>query len=169
MFINTRPKTSTVLSAAPGSAGARQTMEMMRTFTRAYRIDPSIRALAVSIIHPVEAKDTRGEICALFEWVQSNIRYTSDVLDVETLATPSSILETRAGDCDDMSTLLATLLESVGIRTRFVLAGYNHPGVFEHVFTQAFDGLEWVSLDPTEPLIAGQEPAPTLARYTERI
>jgi tetratricopeptide (TPR) repeat protein len=55
---------------------------------------------------------------------------------VDYLQFPAQTLETRAGDCDDLSILYASLLESAGIETAFVTI----PG---HIFT-AFN----VGLDP---------------------
>lgn len=67
---------------------------------------------------------------------------------METLATPKATLEVRAGDCDDMAVLLATLLESVGKPTRFVALAFDG-GPFSHVITETHLGSGWIPLDPT--------------------
>ena len=64
-----------------------------------------------------------GEIKALFEWVQRNIRYTKDPFRVEVLHSPRRMLELRAGDCDDMAILLGAMLLSVGHPVRLVVTG----------------------------------------------
>ena len=64
----------------------------------------------------------------------------------------------RMGDCDDQSALLGALLESIGIPTRFVVAGYSGD-YFEHVYLQAWlDSDGWVDMDATEPHPMGWSP-----------
>ncbi len=117
-----------------------------------------IRELAVELVGWIPPKHWRSEIEALFNFVRNKVRYTRDVRGVETVQTPVKTLEYRAGDCDDMVTLLAALLESIGFETRFVAMGIV-PGHFQHVFLEAqLPSGEWMSLDPTEPVRAGWRP-----------
>ena len=144
---------------AEGHRGVRQTLGIMRAMVRDYRTDPAIRQAATSAIFTTPEKDALAEMDALFRMVRDSIRYTNDIHDVETLSTPDKTLAQRVGDCDDKATLLATLLESVGYPTRFVVAGYSLPGLFEHVYLQARgDDGEWISMDPTENGDLGWEP-----------
>src|SRR5262245_34897577 len=78
--------------------------------------NPAVRAAAVRIIQRanVPARDTRGEIGALFFFVRDAVRFTRDVWDVETLQGADYTLRTLAGDCDDKAVLLAALLRAVG-------------------------------------------------------
>ena len=71
----------------------------------------------------IRPKDYLGEVRALFEWVQRNVRYTKDPFHVELLHAPRRMLELRAGDCDDMSIVLGAMLEAVGHPVRLVLVG----------------------------------------------
>lgn len=120
----------------------------MVRLTRQWRRDAGIWKLAREILQGVPAQNSRAEIDRFFHWVKRHIRYTQDVRDVETLATPKATLEVHAGDCDDMAILLATLLESTSHPTRFVaLAFGNEP--FSHVITETRLGAGWVALDPT--------------------
>lgn len=120
----------------------------MVKIVRTWRKDPGIWKLSRTIVHSVPAKDFSGQVNRLFHWVKQNIRYVHDVRDVETLATPQATLEVQSGDCDDMATLLASLLESVGHPTRFVALGFDNDN-FSHVLTETRLGSKWVSLDPT--------------------
>jgi hypothetical protein len=54
-----------------------------------------------------------GEIKALFEWVQRNVRYTKDTFRIEVLHSAKRMLKLRAGDCDDMAILLGAMLEAI--------------------------------------------------------
>lgn len=85
------------------------------------------------------AKDYVGEIKALFEWVQRNVRYTRDPCRVEVLHLPRRMLALRAGDCDDMSILLGAMLEAIGHSVRVVLTGSNPlaPTTFTHIYIEA--------------------------------
>mgnify|MGYP002780999432 CR=1 FL=1 len=157
-----------VMPLADGSRGVFQTIRVMRSLVTQFRVDPVIRGVAVTLINLVPEKDTLGEIRTLFEFVRDRVRYTRDVLDVETLSTPVKTLELAAGDCDDKSVLLATLLEAVGIPTRFVVTGYAQPGVYEHVYVLAMlsDG-SFLPLDASEPQPPGWEPPGAVAYHAE--
>ena len=97
------------------------------------------------------------EISALLRWVQRNIRYTMDIRGVETIQTPPNTLRLKAGDCDDMSMLLASLLESVNHPTRFVAIGMRK-GALCHVLVETRVGGKWIPLEATENWPAGAGP-----------
>jgi transglutaminase-like putative cysteine protease len=124
-----------------------------------------VRETALSLTNGVRQKDWVGEVNSLFRWVRDHIRYVRDINGVETLQTPVVTMEVAAGDCDDKSTLLATLLESIGHPTRFVAAGYQAPGRYSHVYVETKLGSRWVPLDATlidRPM--GSIPRPPVAR-----
>lgn len=131
-----------------------------------------IRERALTIVGFVAEKNYRGEIDRLFTWVRDHIRYTRDVNGVETVQTPRKTLEYAQGDCDDQSTLLASLLESVGIQTRFKAVGFS-PGQFQHVYLEARDDSQqpprWVALDPTERVPMGWEPPNPVSVMTQPV
>ena len=56
------------------------------------------------------------------------------------------------GDCDDLATFYAAAAIAIGKVARFVAIRYT-PGNpnFEHVFTEAYDGGQWLILDATVP------------------
>ena len=83
------------------------------------------RVVDILMAQRVRARDYLGEIKALFEWVQSNIRYTRDPHRVELLHSARRMLELRAGDCDDMTILLGAMLQSIGHPVRIVVVGPN--------------------------------------------
>ncbi len=81
----------------------------------------------------VAAYDGKGEIKALFDWVQQNIRYTRDPYGYEWIQSVVPTLVFGHGDCDCHTVLLGSLLMSVGYPVRLVIVG-NSPGSFFHVF-----------------------------------
>jgi hypothetical protein len=108
----------------------------------------------------VKPKDYRGEIKALFEWVQQNVRYTKDPVRVEMLHSPRRMLELRAGDCDDMTILLGAMLEAIGHPIQLVLAGPDpyRPLLFSHIYLEVDYKGQWIPLDPTMPYPMGWAP-----------
>lgn len=141
---------SQLLSIRPGSGGVTDTLKLMAQLAKQYKVDPLIRQTAARAISSAPEKDDLAEAAALQNWVRTNIRYTADVLDVETLQTPDYTLQEGYGDCDDQATLLATLLLAVGLPAAYCAVGVdNEP--YSHVL--AFAGVRglnnYVSLETT--------------------
>lgn len=162
------PFTATLAAAPSGRAGAFHTIKVMRDFVKKTRIDPVIIDAATSIIFLTPQRDQSAEVNALFEFVRDDIRYVRDVVGLETVADPRIVLRRGVGDCDDQSTLLAALAESVGYPARFVMAGYRAPGVFEHVYVQLLVRGEWLDADPTENGPLGWAPPGAVTIWYEK-
>lgn len=161
---------ATLLSLPDGDAGTRATLRVMASLVRQYRRSLPIRQLALQIVGSVSGhKNFAGEAAALCRWVQQNIRYTRDVNDVETIQTPLKTLDFGQGDCDDQSTLLASLLEAVGFQTRFLAIKTNALGPFVHVVAEARIGRDWVPLETTEPWAPGQFPVRVAGAMIEEV
>lgn len=141
----------------------------MRAMVQDWRVSPDMISQAISVIFHTGEKDEIGEVDALFCFVRDAIRYTRDVHQVETLASPVMTLDRRVGDCDDKSTLFATLCEAVGYPTRFVMAGYHGARDFEHVYVQVYTNRGWIDADTTESEPLGFAPANPSAYYVERV
>jgi transglutaminase-like putative cysteine protease len=134
-----------------GDAGIKATLREMASIARAWKKDPRVRALATEIVAGCGvAQNWPCEAEALQLWVRDNIRFLGDVEGVETLQTPDLTLEQRAGDCDDQSILLATLLTSIGHPARFVAVDLGQGG-FSHVFVETPIGAAWIAAETTEP------------------
>lgn len=142
--------TGQVVGIADGMPGITDTLARMRAMVRRFRVNMDIRRAATSIVFLTPEKDDISECRALFEFVRDHVRYTRDVYDVETLSTPDKTLTGLIGDCDDQTVLLASLFESVGYPTRFVVAGYSDPSLYEHVYLQVHASDHWIDCDPTE-------------------
>jgi len=136
--------------------------------------DPAVIAAAHDIVRGVRERDDVATMDAMLQFVRARMRYTPDPVDVELVKSPRVLLEESArdpggkfvGDCDDASTLLASLLACVGIRSRFcvVPADGRRPGEWSHVYVSAAtsDGW-WISLDPIVRRFAVGEEAPSSA------
>ena len=119
-----------------GDAGVTDTLKLMAQVARQYKINPLLRQTSARIVQGCPAKNERCEVSALQAWVSTNIRYTGDVLDYETIQTPDYTLQEGYGDCDDQSVLMATLLMAIGIPAAYCAMGVSG-GPFSHVLPVA--------------------------------
>lgn len=136
-------------------AGTRETLKQMRELVRKYKTHPLVFLLARKLIEGLPQKAFTEEAKAIHKFVRDEIRYVKDVHGVETLQSPDKTLQLRAGDCDDKSTLTASLLQSIGHPVRFVVVG-NEPGRFSHVFVETKIRNKWYPVETTEPWKFGE-------------
>lgn len=135
-----------------GDAGVEQTIAHMRSLVDEALRDSSVIRLAADIVRDVPAFDDVAEAQAIYNWMRRNIRFTKDPVNKEKLYPPAELLKIRAGDCDDISMLLATLLMAVGYPARLVtVAASSNPDQFSHVYAEgevpAGSG-NWIPMDP---------------------
>jgi len=149
-----------------GDAGVEQTIHAMRGLVDEALRDPAINRLARDIVRGVPAFDDYAEANALYSWVRQNIRFTKDPVNKETLYPPAELLQIRAGDCDDISMLLATLLMSVGYAARLMTVAANGDE-FSHVYVEGQINGQWVPMDParSDSQFGVAPPAFTRARW----
>ena len=159
------------LAALPdGRAGTVETLRIMRNMARNAVRSPTqeIRHLALSLIAILPARRWGAEVEALHAFVRDDIRYARDPVGIESVATPEKTLQLRAGDCDDKSTLLAAMLESIGHPSRFVAVGFNG-GNFSHVYVESKIGSAWVPLETIIPKPMGWSPPDATSRYILKV
>ena len=120
----------------------------MVSFAHKGKQDLEVRRLCEIICKDIAQGDYASECLAVYHWVCTNIRYMRDIHDVEFIKDPRKLIETRSGDCDDMATLLAAMLMSMGNRCQFVLACFNHSPIPSHVYTQVLSPKGPIILDP---------------------
>ena len=133
--------------------------------------DPVIQALAQSIITGLGEKDTpQSRLVAAYNYVTLNIKYVIDMTAYgyeEVWQKPSTTLERKLGDCEDLSFLLCSLLQALDIRSRVVLGewkGKGHAwveayvngsgGILETTSGQPFTGFA----DPKDYSVVGEQP-----------
>ena len=93
---------------------------------------PLIKQIS-ALISSTACKDI-NRICyakALFYFARDKINYIKDPVTEEYIEYPEDVLYSRAADCDGKAVLLASMLQSIGIETRFAFTS-------NHVFVQAF-------------------------------
>lgn len=142
-----------------GRAGVKATLRVMVDIARKTRGLPPVRTLAQQLVQGCRENDEYCEAATLHAFVRDAIRYVRDTRERETVQFPAQTLELRSGDCDDKALLLATMLESVGAKTRFCAVGMRG-GDYSHVLTQVLlPGHGWVSAE-TIPIDGRSEKAP---------
>lgn len=123
---------------------------------------PVLREFAARLVRDLPQKDYRGEVAAVHAFVRDRVRYTLDPHGVELLQEPEYLLQERAGDCDDKSILVCSLLANLGHQTRLIAVGPSMRN-FSHVFAQVRDRTvknpadpqAWINLECTEPWPVG--------------
>lgn len=101
----------------------------MRGIINNYLSNPYTRVKIAEIANECQSSDSICEITTTFNYVSNGIKYMSDPTKGDGFFNPLETMQSGIGDCDCKSILLATLLESIGHKTRLVLV----PG---HVFVQ---------------------------------
>lgn len=106
--------------------------------------DTRIRDLAEVIVRPLQSGDYTGEVGAVYGWMVQNFRYVLDPRGQEFTRWPQGQFEPIAPgssqprmqeDCDGQSVFSAALLQAIGHKCYFALAGFDGSGVPSHVFT----------------------------------
>lgn len=131
---------------------ADSTLREMARVARESQTDLSLRRFAVQLVQPLAARDHLSEFAAVCYWIEDNIRYVHDPVEVEEIRTPRATLEDGAGDCDCMNVLLAALVGALGGHCRFVALAFRgrESEGYSHVVTEVRDPAtgRWVVLDP---------------------
>lgn len=124
----------------------------LRQLVDEYRTSAAIRARARDIVFRQRLCRPKDQLChalAIGGWVQEHITYVAEL--PETFQTPAATVALGYGDCDDHASLVASLLESIGIESR--LLALRWAGMYRHIFAGACvpagRGQLWVPLDTT--------------------
>jgi hypothetical protein len=153
-----RPRDASTLGIAyrapllSGEAGTKQTIDVMRKLVDQAVGDQNFVRQAIEIVRNVLPYNDYGEASAVYEWVKRNIRYTKDPVTKEKLYPPAELLKIRAGDCDDISMLMAAFMIALGYPARLatIAASAENPNEFSHVYAEAevpAGSGQWVPMD----------------------
>ncbi len=136
--------------AAPTTTGRKMRERILESAA-----NPFVRKWAEKIIQDVTPRDQRGEVDAIFRFVQSHVRFVRDPRGTEFVQSPVLLLrqisagDTPGGDCDDKTTLTLSLLRAIGYPTVIRITGYPHnpPGHFSHVYGMVNVKGDWIAVD----------------------
>lgn len=155
IFVAPQPAPQLLGYRAPllaGDAGTEQTIHLMRHLVDEALSDSNFVRKAIEIVRSAPAYDDFAEVQAIYNWVLANIRFTKDPVTKEKLYPPAELLKIRAGDCDDISMLIAALGMAVGYNARFITLSANSdsPNEFSHVYPELEvppGSQNWVPMD----------------------
>ncbi len=101
--------------------------------------DESLRQYALTIIKNCQNDDVACYLHAIYRHVVENYSYIADPKDEEIIQPPHETIARNGGDCEDLSILLISLLQNIGIPSYLVLTD-------THAYALAVDidsGLLW--------------------------
>jgi transglutaminase-like putative cysteine protease len=156
MYVSPKAPASriTMLELGEGPGVIDRLVAELQRFKRDPRELAYVRGVALDIVTNLAPNDDLGEVRAVWQYVRDQVRYVRDVASVDTLQTPRATLSVLQGDCDDKAVLLASLLETIGYATRFVVSATVPGRSYNHVYVEAFVPKlgRWI---PLESSIAG--------------
>lgn len=148
-------------SIPEGDAGTAATLNLMRAMARRASVEPLVRQAATSAVRSFPGDGGVAHARLLNRWITERTYFLPDPLYDEALHEPGLLLRqilTRGNvgvDCDDVAILAAAMGLSVGLRARFMVAGFTSPNApYRHVWAD-LTGVHsnvWVSVDPTRPV-----------------
>lgn len=123
-----------------------------------YSSDPLIYVFSRQLTGHLKQKDYLSEVIQVYSFVRDKIRYVRDIDQVETIQTPDWTLRIGTGDCDDKTTLMASLLLSLGHPVKIKIVGSGEEEKYSHVYPLVYvAGYGWMAADGTEPQCLGYE------------
>jgi len=126
------------------------------------KANPEIRSLAVNIIKAgkIKATDYPRVIESIADWVHNNIMFVRDAYNTDIMYPPIENIKMGYADCEDQTSLTATLLESLGIPTQVVIVS-KRGDIWDHVFLKAGYPVDnpryWIPVDTTITPPSGRE------------
>jgi hypothetical protein len=144
---------------AHGDQGVAQTINAIREIVDDAVKDPAVNVTAIEMVRGAGDQFSRdAKAQAIYAAVANRFSYVEDPVGPfgpkETLRTARTLLQIWAGDCDDASVLIASLLGTIGIPSRLVTiaADPSAPEEFSHIYPEAevFPG-NWVAMDVARP------------------
>jgi len=105
-------------------------------------------------------KDELDVVKKIYDFIQAKVVYRKDAPYTEIFTAPYRMLRDiqmvgyAKGDCDEIATLGASLLKSVGVKVRFVITNTVTAKTeeFNHIFVQCWipSLRKWINFDPTK-------------------
>jgi len=137
------------------------------------KADPKIRLLVANIIRDIPERDYLGELNAIFDWVKQNVRYTHDPYNLELFNRPKRVIEYGIADCDDLTILLGSMVQTIGYPIKLRVIGVNSDEP-EHIYLMAgippienSEPSDWIAMDASVDEPMGWQIDRDKVRYVE--
>ena len=171
-----------------GDAGVADTIAKMAAMIRASIATPIVRGAATSIVGGMNPNDFFGQLYAIREFLQQNVKFLRDPTNRELLHDPEWMLRQIASqgrvhvDCDDVAILGGAIAGAVGLRVKLIAVAFLDTAApsrytpLSHVWASATapvqmldgDGKQiWIELDTTRPF--QNLPLSAIARWTDTL
>lgn len=79
--------------------------------------DSKLRTYAISIIRDCPSNCNACYVNAIYNFITKNFKYYKDPQKEQIIQTPWETIKNKGGDCEDLTILLMSLLENIGIKT----------------------------------------------------
>lgn len=172
VILDSRAPVAKLMGLPSGPAAIVKTLKIMADLARAAERSPTqyARAKANEIYRAagIRPRQYTQEARALQSWVQNNIRYVRDPVNVELVQSPEVTLKLLTGDCDDQATLLAAMLTATGHPSQFVAVGMNG-APFSHVLVETKIADKWVPAETILKKPLGWYPANVTSRLLRSV
>lgn len=121
-------------------SGQEDQIRMLRQLVTLCRCLANIRARARDIAfrtYNCLPRNKAEQALAIGDWVQRSIIYVEEIPEV--FQTPATTIAIGYGDCDDHATVVASLLEAIGIESELVALAWDIDGEpsYNHIFCRA--------------------------------
>ena len=141
-------------------AGINFEVHRMKDYVDYYSGDADVVRIARRVVDRCRDKDALCEARRIYNALLRSTRFVKDPTRKEAIQSPRAMLAeigrrgVTSGDCDEMSTLLATMLSAVGHEPRFRFGAWNFG--WQHVWVQDRIAGRMVDLDLAEKLPLGR-------------
>ena len=102
------------------------TVALMRKVAESYKSDTT------KLAQHLKRNNLKDTLQSIFDFVYTHIQYVKDNPMIEQVRRPLRTLYDQKGDCDCFATLIASMLENLGIEYKFRVAAYQRG--WQHVY-----------------------------------
>lgn len=140
-----------------GNAAVFFTVSKANTLVELASQNPDFVLFAKQLVWNIRENDKRAEADAIYAWVKSNVRYVNDPTSTEMLVNPITAIKLfrdgypLSGDCDCSATIMAALMQAVGIPTRFKIVKLQPDAKhYSHIYIEAKINNQWITYDAAQ-------------------
>ena len=115
---------------------------------------PEVRILAQQITKGLNTN--LGKARAIYNWIKQNIYYIREPEGMDIYLSPSRTIELGRGDCDEASSLFASLAGIVGVPVKLKVVTQDRK-IWSHVYPLALTNGKFLPYDAAAPVLMEKE------------
>ena len=133
----------------PGDAGVHLTLSVLSRLTaEAVKAHPEVWEATWKITYKYQQTDEVGQAKALLNYVQS-LRWRPDPLTTELVYAPWLVMKNQAGDCEELTSLLASMCMVAGFECRWLVISTVQSKAFHHILLESLINGQWTGMEPS--------------------